>query len=154
MNTKSLGCAAIICLTIIMACTSGGVGFSTGPNLVFDSNEQSVHDPTGIVWKWNRTIYNNDTEIFASDAGSYTLKLLPDLRVSIRADCNVAGGTYKLNGNSISIEIKHSTMAACPEGSFEKPYIRDLNSAAIFFIKEGNLYLDLKYDTGTMHFSR
>jgi hypothetical protein len=45
-------------------------------------------------------------------------------------------------------------MAACPPDSLEQTFIKDLNAAVIYFIHEGNLYLDLKYDTGTMKFSR
>jgi len=31
---------------------------------------------------------------------------------------------------------------------------RDLGAAAIFFMRQGRLFLDLKYDTGTMEFGR
>jgi heat shock protein HslJ len=154
ITAKHLGCAAIVYLTIITACTSGGIGISTGTGSYMTGNWQSVQDPIGIVWKWDRTNYNNDTEITSADPGNYTLELLSDGRVSVRADCNNAGGTYKLNRNGISIDITHSTMAACPEGSHGRTYIRDLNSAVIFFFKGGMLHLDLKYDTGTMRFSK
>ncbi len=82
----------------------------------------------------------------------YTLKLLPDGKVSIRADCNLGGGVYTLRGNEISIEITHTTRAACPPESLEQTYIRDLNAAVIYFMKGDFLYIDLKYDTGTMKF--
>ena len=143
-----------MCLALITACASGGFGISTGGGFYMNSNEETVSDPAGITWRWDRTIYNNDTRTAPSGNEKYTLELLPDGRVSIRADCNLGGGNYDLNGSRISIEITHTTMAACPEGSLEKPYIRDLNSAAVFFIKGESLYLDLKYDTGTMHFSK
>jgi hypothetical protein len=45
-------------------------------------------------------------------------------------------------------------MAACPEGSLEDEFVRGLSAAAIYFIKDGDLYIDLKYDTGTMRFSK
>jgi len=32
--------------------------------------------------------------------------------------------------------------------------LRDLNAAAIYFMREGHLHIDLKYDTGTMKFSK
>ena len=107
---------------------------------------------TGIVWKWQQSLYNNDTKAVPTDPEKYTLKLLPDGKASIRADCNVGGGTYRLDGSRISIEITHTTMAACPPGSLEQKYIRDLNAAAIYFMRYDALYIDLKYDTGTMRF--
>jgi heat shock protein HslJ len=59
-----------------------------------------------------------------------------------------------LNGIQISIEITHTTRAACPPGSLEQRYIRDLNAAAVYFMEGDVLYIDLKYDTGTMKFTR
>ena len=40
------------------------------------------------------------------------------------------------------------------EGSLEDEFARTLSAAAIFFIKNADLYIDLKYDTGTMRFIR
>ena len=44
-------------------------------------------------------------------------------------------------------------MAACPEDSLEDELVRGLTAAAIYFIKDNDLYIDLIYDTGTMRFS-
>ena len=109
---------------------------------------------TGTVWKWQQTLYNNDTKAVPQNSANYTFELKTDGKISIRADCNAGGGIYNLKGSQISIEITHTTMAACPPGSLEDKFIKDLNAAAIYFKHEGNLYLDLKYDTGTMKFSR
>jgi heat shock protein HslJ len=106
----------------------------------------------GIVWKWQQSLYNNDTKAVPTNPGNYTLKLLPDGKVSIRADCNLGGGVYRLDGSKVSIEITHTTRAACPPESLEQKYIRDLNAAAIYFFKADVLYIDLNYDTGTMKF--
>jgi len=108
----------------------------------------------GTVWKWQQTLYNNDTKAVPLNPEHYTLKLFPDGKVSIRAACNVGGGVYQLDGSSISIEITHTTRAACPAESLEQRYIRDLNAAAIYFMRDEALYIDLKYDTGTMRFTR
>jgi heat shock protein HslJ len=108
----------------------------------------------GTVWKWQQSLYNNDTRAVPPNPENYTLKLLPDGKVSIRADCNLGGGVYRLDGSKISIEITHTTMAACPPGSLEQRYIRDLNAAAIYFFKADVLYIDLKHDTGTMKLMR
>ena len=59
-----------------------------------------------------------------------------------------------MDGSKISIEITHTAMAACPPESLEQNYIRDLNAAAIYFFKSDVLYIDLKYDTGTMKFMK
>lgn len=108
----------------------------------------------GTTWKWQQTLYNNDTKSIPPNPDHYTLKLLLDGQVNIRADCNFGGGVYKLDGSRISIEITHTTRAACPPGSLEQRYIRDLNAAAVYFMEGDFLYIDLKYDTGTMKFTR
>ena len=109
-------------------------------------------DIVGVVWKWQRSRYGNDTQSAPPDPARYTLQLLPDGTISLQADCNRVGGVYRLEDRQITIEITHSTMAACPPGSLEQDYLRDLSAAAIYFIKDGVLYLDLKYDSGTMEF--
>jgi len=45
-------------------------------------------------------------------------------------------------------------MAACPEGSLEDEFVRELSGAAIYFMKDGDLFINLKYDSGTMGFSK
>jgi heat shock protein HslJ len=106
------------------------------------------------LWRWQQTLYNNDTKSIPLAPENYTLKLLPDGKVSIRADCNLGGGVYTLRGNEISIKITHTTRAACPPESLEHSYIRDLNIAARYCIEGDFLYIDLKNDIGTMKFIR
>jgi heat shock protein HslJ len=108
----------------------------------------------GVEWRWQGSQYSNDTQNIPPGMDRYTLTLQPDGRVNIRADCNRGGGNFALDGNKIAITITHTTRAACPPDSLEQPYIRDLNGVAVWFFKEGDLYLDIKYDTGTMKFSK
>jgi heat shock protein HslJ len=108
----------------------------------------------GTVWKWQHSLYNNETRAVPQSPENYTLKLLSDGKVSIRADCNVGGGIYRLDDSKISIEITHTTMVACPPESLEQKYIRDLNAAGVYFFEVDVLYIDLKYDTGTMKFMK
>jgi len=110
----------------------------------------------GTVWRWVQTQYNDDRKIVPAETGNYTVRFKEDGTLSVRADCNQKGGTYSVAEaeNRISIEITHSTMAACPEGSLEDEFVRGLSAASIYFIKNGDLYIDLKYDSGTMRFSK
>jgi hypothetical protein len=54
--------------------------------------------------------------------------------------------------SELSITITHSTRAACPEGSSEDAFIRDLNRTGRFLLRNSGLYLGLKLDSGTMEF--
>ncbi len=109
---------------------------------------------TGKVWQWVQSLYNNDSKNVPNQTENYTIQFLEDGKINVKADCNRKGGVYSTDGKRISIEITHSTMAACEEGSLEESFVRDLTGSAIFFFKDGDLYIDLKYDTGTMKFSR
>jgi len=149
---KLLKPMVIVCVLILAACASNRGDRpvkTTGENR--GAAEQKF---ISILWKWQQTLYNNDTKAVPHTPENYTLKLFPDGKVSIRVDCNVGGGIYRLDGSGISIEITHTTRAACPPGSLEQTYIRDLNAAAVYFMKGDSMYIDLKYDTGTMKFSK
>jgi heat shock protein HslJ len=73
--------------------------------------------------------------------------------IGILADCNSGSGSYETSGSSISINITNTTLALCPEGSLSDQFIRNLNSAAIYFDQNGNLFIDLMADAGTMEFA-
>jgi heat shock protein HslJ len=108
----------------------------------------------GITWKWQRTAYNNDTQIVPADPSRYTFLLMPEGHLSVHLDCNAGGGRYTLDGSSLTLEVTHATMAACPPGSLDQEFMKNLAAAKIVFMRDGNLYLDLMYDSGTMKFAR
>jgi len=108
----------------------------------------------GITWKWQRTLYNNDTRSQPPDPSRYTILLMPEGHLSLHLDCNAGGGRYTLNGSAIVLELTHSTMAACPPDSLAQQFMKDLAAARIAFMRDGYLYLDLMYDSGTMRFTR
>lgn len=106
----------------------------------------------GVEWQWMGTRYNDGTEARPADPARYRLRLEPDGTLRIRADCNEAGGQYRMEESTIAIEITHSTLAACEPGSLERVFLKDLSAAGIYFLREGRLYLDFRYNTGTMEF--
>jgi heat shock protein HslJ len=114
-----------------------------------------TEDPqiTGPVWQWVQTLYNDGSKAVPVDPQNYTVQFREDRTFNVKADCNLKGGTYSTDGKRITIQITHSTMAACPEDSMEDEFVRNLRAGAIFFFMDHDLYLDLKYDTGTMKFS-
>jgi len=108
----------------------------------------------GPVWQWTGTLYNDGKKIAPSASKNYTIQLLEEGKLHLKADCNLKGGTYSIQESRLSIEITHSTRAACPEGSLEDQFVRDLTAGVSYFLKDGDLYIDLKFDSGTMKFQR
>jgi heat shock protein HslJ len=116
-----------------------------------------VQDPgiIGPVWQWVKTRYNDGKTLTRpADSAGYTLQLNSDGTVAVRGDCNRGGGSFTMNGSKLSVTITHTTLAACPEGSLEGPFIRDLNRTGGFLLKNGRLFLDLKLDAGSMEFDK
>jgi heat shock protein HslJ len=108
----------------------------------------------GPVWQWAQTLYNNDTKAVPTRSESYTVQFSADGTVNLRADCNRKRGRYVVKDQQLAIEITHSTMAACPDGSLEDRFVNDLTSGAVWFMKDGDLYIDIKYGTGTMRLKK
>lgn len=104
----------------------------------------------GPVWQWVCTLYGDDRKVSPSSPEKYTVTFDLNGAVNVRADCNQKGGTYRTGGQSLAIEINRSTMAMCPEDSLEGTFVRDLTGAGLWFVKDGDLYIDLQFDTGTM----
>ena len=118
------------------------------------SSDGKTTDIGGIIWKWQRTMYNNDTKSEPTDPSRYTILLMPEGHLSVHLDCNAGGGRYTLDGSTVTLELTHTTMAACPPESLAQQFMKDLAAARIAFMRDGNLYLDLMYDSGTMKFAR
>ncbi|HSE02145.1 MAG TPA: META domain-containing protein [Burkholderiales bacterium] len=107
---------------------------------------------TGTTWQWVQTLYNDDKRTAPARPENYTVQFEEGGGINVRADCNMKGGTYAVDGKRLSIELKISTIAACEPGSLKGPFVRDLTAGAIHFFRDGDLYIDLKYDSGTMRF--
>jgi heat shock protein HslJ len=104
----------------------------------------------GAPWQWVATLYNNDTKAVPENPENYLLELLPDGQLTVKADCNVATGTYTLDGNQLSVSVTASTMAACPPGSLADQFIGDLNAAQSYMMDGEDLIIVLQMDTGSM----
>jgi len=107
----------------------------------------------GVVWQWKETRYNDDRRVAPAKPDHYTVRFGEAGKLDVRADCNRWGGTYTLEGGKLAIKILLSTMAACEPGSLEGEFTRSLAAGAVAFLRGGDLFIDLKYDTGTMRFS-
>jgi len=107
----------------------------------------------GTAWQLQQIQYSNDTLLVPGSPANYTLEFLEDGQLGLRADCNQVQGTYTEAGNRLTAETGASTLVACPPGSIDTAYIQAINTAALYFLQDGNLYIDLAVDTGTMQFS-
>jgi heat shock protein HslJ len=108
---------------------------------------------TQTVWYWERSEYSDDSVVPVADPSRYTITLLPDQRLNIRADCNSGGGTYTVNGAQLTLQLGPMTLIACPPGSQDSTFLRDLGQVATYVLTDEQLVLNLSFDSGNMVFS-
>jgi len=121
------------------------------------SNTQSEqnYDPQTILdkqWQWESTITPVE-QITVGTPENYTILLKSDNKVQVRFDCNRGGGSFEISLGKLSFGPMMSTRAACPPGSLDFRFAKDLQRIVSFFTRNNNLYLGLPYDSGTMKFS-
>ena len=103
-------------------------------------------------WQW--VFFTNPVEQYSiDDPQNYIATFNNDATMNIVADCNNASGSYVVDGSSITIQVGPMTLVACPEGSRGDDLVKYLGSAAIYFFKDGHLFIDLMADGGTMEFA-
>ena len=107
---------------------------------------------TNTVWQLEQIQYSDDKLLETAAPSSYTIEFMKDGQLSIRADCNQVLGSFTEDGSRLSIDLGPTTLAACPPESIDQEYLRALQDASSYFFQDGNLFVDLKLDTGTMQF--
>ncbi len=135
-----------LCAVILL-----GLGGPAGPVAPAAADELAAI--TGKLWRWQATLMNDDSRRAPDDPAKYTLQLDADGSLSVQADCNMHGGTYTASGRQLTLTVTHGTMAMCPPDSLDQVYLKDLSQIRLFLVSEGQLYLDLPYDSGTMRFA-
>jgi heat shock protein HslJ len=98
----------------------------------------------GPVWAWQYTQRADGTRTTPTESGHYTLRLGPDGRLDVRADCNRAGGQYHLDGARLTLSVTHSTMAACPPESLDRQFLGDVAAIMAWSVEERRLRVNLK----------
>jgi hypothetical protein len=79
---------------------------------------------TQNVWQWQATRMNDDTSRAPADPAAYTVRFGANGTISVKADCNAALGTYRVDGNGIEIVVGPMTLAECPPGSLSGSWLR------------------------------
>lgn len=108
---------------------------------------------TSKVWQWERTVTPVET-IVSPAPDRYTIELATNGRMLVRADCNRGTGSYQIGEGKLAFGPIATTRMACPPGSLDGRFLRDLQRANSFFVEGGKLFIELPMDSGTLHFRR
>ncbi len=66
----------------------------------------------------------------------------------------MVGGSYTLEGNSLTLGLGPSTLAFCGEQSLDVVFIEALNNVESYAIENNQMVLILKNNAGKMTFNR
>ncbi len=115
--------------------------------------EAAQPDITGIVWQWSEFQDTaGENNITVDNPEKYTIIFLPDNQLSIRADCNEAGGSYTLDSSSLTLQLGPHTLGFCGEESLDQQFLEKLGFVASYVMDDGKLVLNLQADAGNMVF--
>jgi uncharacterized lipoprotein YbaY len=106
---------------------------------------------TGVVWQWQHTVTSTNS-MTPDDPSRYTIEFGSDGRGSIRADCNRGSGSYEVTGNQITFGPIATTLAACPPGSLDSDFLRQLDDAGVYTTDGSRLFIGLKSSVAVMSF--
>jgi len=119
-----------------------------------ESTEPTPDRLAGTQWQLVDIQYMDDTVLKPDAAGKYALRFDNNGSISIKADCNMLGGSYTYTSPSgLEFGPLRSTMAFCGEKSLYSRFTKDMPFARSFVIKDGNLHLALMADGGIYQFS-
>lgn len=113
--------------------------------------ENSPSPIEGPVLTWQYAVRVDGTRITPTEPGLYTLRLGPNGQLKVRADCNQAGGHYRVEGPRVTLSVTHSTMAACPRESLDRQFLADVEAITAWNVEENRLCVNLT-GGGTMVF--
>jgi heat shock protein HslJ/uncharacterized protein YraI len=110
-------------------------------------------DLVGVTWQWISLVETMPAaQSVVPDPENYTLTFNEDGTASIKADCNVAMGSYELSGDQLTISLGPTTLAECGAESSYNQFLSLLEQAAGVGMAYGNLVITLADEAGQMAF--
>lgn len=117
-----------------------------------DNSNSGSSELTSKKWTWVNTQMSDGATSVPSNEGEFTLTLQPDMRALATTDCNNGNGSYELGpDNALTFGPMATTMMFC-DGSTETEFYQGLSNVGSYKISDGQLWLMLKFDSGTMIF--
>ncbi len=103
----------------------------------------------GTTWQWLGTM-TGEGPMEVADSSRYTIDFLDDGTAAIKADCNQVVADFTAEDGALTITPGPATLAACPEDTQGETFVQQLSAAALYFFRDGDLYIDQFADSGTI----
>ena len=103
------------------------------------------------TWQLQAFELTAGSTILIPNGQDFTIQFDPDGSLGVKADCNLCGGVYETNGNSISIDVQFCTRAYCGDESLDNQYLQALANTSRYTREGRELLLD--YSNGTLRYN-
>jgi heat shock protein HslJ len=134
----------------LSACSRSVAGPSSSAGQTVETAAIAI---TGTLWKLQSFQRSGGTSVPVSDPERFTLELLSNGRMSVRADCNRCASSYSLSGETLAVGPNAAcTRAACLSAPFDQEYVTALTAATIARVS-GNT-LECVSPQGVLKFAR
>lgn len=116
-------------------------------------NEKKCDDPTRCDWQWKETVFNNDTKQSPKNSESFVLTFQDEESFLLAMGCGNIAGKFKTEKSRMSFKDVEMVDSSCSEEILQSEFIKTLKETGGYFInQEGQLILELPFDTGSMIF--
>ncbi len=106
----------------------------------------------GVRWLWSRFTDPVAGALEVQNPKDYSLVFTEEGTVVVHSDCNTGVGVYTFDGDDVTVRVTKITSDTCGEDSLSTEFVDNLNSSSRYFMQGGSLFIDLRYDSGTMKF--
>jgi len=116
------------------------------------NSSNSGSELTSKKWTWINTKMSDGAVTEPSKPSAFTATFQDDGRLVATTDCNNGNSSFETGpDNSLTIGPMATTMMFC-EGSSQDAYFQQLGNIGSYKISNGQLWLMIKFDSGTMIF--
>jgi heat shock protein HslJ len=116
---------------VVLLLTLGTVGC--------DENPVGPTPIRNVTWKLESIERTGAATITVPNPEQFTVRFEDNGNLSVRADCNSCGGSYSLDGSSLSIGNVACTLIACPLPGLDTTFTQALSNVRSVTATEGHL---------------
>lgn len=106
----------------------------------------------GTIWAWHATTGGSSERASVASPDRYTIELLPDGALHVRADCNRGAGRYTAADVDLRFSPIATTKIGCPAGSRDREFLDGLASIDAYRFEGIELVLATSDGRRTMRF--
>ena len=119
-----------------------------------DAGSHMPAEVADVTWQWVGVTTPHGL-LTVDTPERYTIRFTAAGRLEVQADCNRGSTSYSVTEDRrLTLRAIALTRMMCPPGSLSDRFARDVGRAASYFLRDGDLYLDLPVDSGTLRFRR